>query len=410
MKTNKNIFVVSTYMLFLNRQHVITWLLAFACSLAACAAFAQGRSPFSPYGREVTIIPNVALPGVPRTILIRGDKGATSCANAELFYTKDARPAIYLSSRPEGSGPCDGPTTFTPLVSGALPITNTKDTLDYALGVMIVSSETNRGNSPVITVIPELGWPDVPRRIIVESEFPRGCALLSPTVDAASAKATGVVVVRVAAAPCSPAPDLNRVEVTYTPTKPGVERIVVVQGDGNETRTLAESKLRTSFKPIVPIPLIYLVQPPEPTRYPSEKALSDITGTWSDPAFNGSGLLFSHSFGGTDVVFGTWYMYDTNGNARWFTIQDVEWMTGGSEFVGGLFETRAASSSACTVQTCIGNSSRVAAATNLTSVGRVHFVFTDAGAPNMPLLQKAKISVYQGKDLILSSMITRLNF
>jgi hypothetical protein len=414
MKTNKYSAVISVDSVLLRRQRLGTLLYAFialACSFVACAASAQGGSPVSPYGRVVTVIPNVALPGVLRTIDVNGNSargGGGFCNDAELFYTKDSRPAIYITSRPDTSGQCDGVVRFAPTVSGTLPITNRKDSVDYAFGVMIVSSETNRGTNPVITVIPELGWPNEPRRIVVESEFPRGCALLSPVVDAASAKSTGVVVVRVAAAPCGPAPEPNRVEVTYTPTKSGVERIVVVQSDGIETRTLAESKLRTGFKPN--FPMTTTLGPPPPTLYPSEKALSDITGTWFDPASNGSGLLFSHNFNGTDAVFGTWYMYDTNGNPRWFTIQDVEWTNGGSEFFGKLYETRAASGGACTVQTCVGNSSRVAVATNVIWTGRVHFVFTDAGAPNMPVLQKARISLYSGNDLVLSSMLTRLNF
>lgn len=409
MKTIKTIVVINRGSILLSRQHVITLLLAFACSLVAGAAFAQVVSPFSPNRLEVTVIPNAALPGVPRTIVIKGEFGTTGCGDAELVYTEDSRPAVYLVPRPVPPAPCDGRLiTFTPQVSGALPIIVRRGTSNIALGVMIVSSAANRGTAPVITVVPELGFQDEPRKIIIESEFPRGCALLLPVVDTAYAKNTGVVLVRVAAAPCSPASNPNRVEVTYTPTKSGVERIVVVQSDGTETRTLAESKLRTGLRPNFPM----LGPQPTTINYPRDKALSDITGTWFDPASNGSGLLFSHNFNGTDGVFGTWYMYDTNGNARWFTIQDVEWTAGGSEFVGNLYETRAASGT-CTPQTCVGNSSRAVPSTGIVGGGRVHFVFTDAGAPNMPSLQKAKISVSNvapSSGLIFSSTLTRLNF
>jgi hypothetical protein len=406
MKTTKNIFVCDANSMALNCRRAMTFLhifIGFACSFAAASA-----SPFSPNGREVTVTPNAALPGVPRTIVMKGAPSA--CATAELFSAPDARPAIYLSFAPRTQAGCDGSRAdipFTPQTSGALPISLAKGSTDYAAGVMIVSSDTNRGANPVITVIPELGFQNEPRRIIVESENPRGCALSSPVVDVANAKQTGVIIVRVAAAPCTPAATPNRVEVSYTPTTSGVERIVVVQNDGVETRTLAESKMRTGFRPLdTTLPGSGI---PVPVNYPSDKALSDITGTWFDPASNGSGLLFSHNFNGSDTVFGTWYMYDTNGNARWFTIQDVEWTSGGSEFFGKLYETRAASGT-CTPQTCVGNSSRVAALTSVNPVGTVRFVFTDVGAPNMPVLQKAKISVTSGTGLSFSSTLTRLNF
>jgi len=406
MKTTKNILVRNANSTALNCRRAMTLLhvfIGFVCSFAAAAA-----SPFSPNGTEVTVTPNAALPGVPRTIVFKGAPSA--CATAELFSAPDARPAIYLSFAPRTQAGCDGSRAdipFTPQVSGALPISLVKGATDYAAGVMIVSSGTNRGSNPVITVIPELGFQNEPRRIMVESEFPRGCALMSPVVDAGSAKHTGVIIVRVAAAPCTPAATPNRVEVTYTPMTSGVERIVVVQIDGGEMRILAESRMRTGFRPRdTTIPGSGL---PVPVNYPSDKALSDITGAWFDPSTSGSGLLFTHNFNGSDTMFGTWYMYDNNGNARWFTIQDMQWTNGGSEFFGRLYETRAASGGACTLQTCVG-SSRVAVSTALTEVGHVRFTFTDIGAPNMSVLQKAKISAYRGNDLILSSTLTRLNF
>jgi hypothetical protein len=413
MKMNKNILALNVNSVLFSCQRLGTLLyafIAFACSLIACVAYSAVGSPFAPSGTEVTVIPNAALPGVPRTIVIKDAYGRTYCNSAELFYTEDSRPAIYLTSGNVSPAPCEGVIKFTPQVSGALPITFRKENVDYAIGVMIVSSPTNRGAAPVITVVPELGFQNEPRKIIIESEYPQGCALILPTLDAANAKLTGVIMVRVAPAPCTPVSTPNRVEVTYTPTKSGVERIVVVQSDGNETRTLAESKMRTGFRPrdtTLPGPGI-----PASIVYPSDKALSDITGTWFDPASNGSGLLFSHNFNGTDAVFGTWYMYDTNGNPRWFTIQDVEWRNGGSEFFGYLYETRAASGT-CTPQTCVGNSSRAVPSTGIVGGGKVHFVFTDAGAPNMPTLQKAKITVSNegsSSGPIFSSTLTRLNF
>ena len=80
------------------------------------------------------------------------------------------------------------------------------------------------------------------------------------------------------------------------------------------------------------------------TRAPlGNRSQIDLSGMWYDPATLGSGLTFMHASTGSDQVFGTWYVYDNQGNPRWFTIQGVQWTAGGSEALGRLYETGASS-------------------------------------------------------------------
>jgi hypothetical protein len=111
------------------------------------------------------------------------------------------------------------------------------------------------------------------------------------------------------------------VAVTYTPQAEGDLRLLVVTNSGvyvGETtiRTRAAGSNRSQF---------------------------DLTGMWYDPVTNGSGLTFVHGFSRDDVTFGTWYVYDALGVARWYTIQGMQWKSGGLEATGFIYETTAQS-------------------------------------------------------------------
>lgn len=107
--------------------------------------------------------------------------------------------------------------------------------------------------------------------------------------------------------------------VQLTPDAEGDLRIFVVTSDGT---LYAETIMRT--------------------RLPSSnRSQIDLTGMWYDPSTLGSGLTFMHSPNGSDQVFGTWYLYDNDGNPRWFTIQGVQWQSGGNVATGTLYETSA---------------------------------------------------------------------
>jgi hypothetical protein len=72
------------------------------------------------------------------------------------------------------------------------------------------------------------------------------------------------------------------------------------------------------------------------------RSVVDISGIWYDPDTNGSGLNFQQRFRFDDLTFGTWYLYDQAGTARWYSIQNVVWNADGRSFEGKLLETRSA--------------------------------------------------------------------
>lgn len=115
----------------------------------------------------------------------------------------------------------------------------------------------------------------------------------------------------------------HKVTVNYTPQEEGDLRVMVVYNFGSNSGSyFGETVLRTRADI-------------------SKRSQYDLTGMWYDPATNGSGVTFVHGATGNDTVFGTWYVYDNAGNPRWYTIQNVQWNTGGMEAQGQLYETRA---------------------------------------------------------------------
>lgn len=111
----------------------------------------------------------------------------------------------------------------------------------------------------------------------------------------------------------------HRVTVSYRPESEGDLRVLVVS---NRNAFFGEAVIHTRATD-------------------SNRSLYDLTGMWYDPATNGSGLTFMHGFGRNDTVFGTWYVYDRQGAPRWYTIQNVQWLVGGTFAGGTLYVTRA---------------------------------------------------------------------
>ena len=66
----------------------------------------------------------------------------------------------------------------------------------------------------------------------------------------------------------------------------------------------------------------------------------DTNGMWFDAATNGSGIALHHKRGTTDVAFGTWFLYNNNGESRWVSLQSANWQQDGSVLEGLLIETR----------------------------------------------------------------------
>ncbi len=66
----------------------------------------------------------------------------------------------------------------------------------------------------------------------------------------------------------------------------------------------------------------------------------DTNGAWFDAATNGSGIALHHRRGTSDVAFGTWFLYNNNGESRWYTFQSANWQQDGSVLEGLLIQTR----------------------------------------------------------------------
>ncbi len=65
----------------------------------------------------------------------------------------------------------------------------------------------------------------------------------------------------------------------------------------------------------------------------------DINGMWFDPATNGSGISF-HQGADRKSVFGTWFMFDSQGLSRWYSLQELRWDAAHSKLEGVVIEAR----------------------------------------------------------------------
>jgi len=158
------------------------------------------------------------------------------------------------------------------------------------------------------------------------------------------------------------------VSTKYTPTSRGTDRLLIQNIDGE---FLGEGLLDT--------------------RAPNDnRSAYNITGMWYDPASNGSGLTFVHSrFTGSDnAVFGTWYMYDSGGIPRWYTIQNAEWKSGGLVLEGTMYETRANVSCAIVFLACPAPLSQALVA------GRARFTITGTGTAKAEALNASGAVVF----------------
>lgn len=68
----------------------------------------------------------------------------------------------------------------------------------------------------------------------------------------------------------------------------------------------------------------------------------DVDGMWFDPATNGSGISIHHQRVGSDAAFGTWFLFNNNGETRWYSMQQTNWLQDGSVLEGLLVDVAGA--------------------------------------------------------------------
>lgn len=184
--------------------------------------------------------------------------------------------------------------------------------------------------APIEAVVPLIAAPDVPRKILISSAWLNNCGPANLSLNESDTAETGILVVRVVyaafdpnGAVCAPIlPGDSRLEFSYTPRKAGVVRVVVVSG---REAVSGEASIVTSLEG-------------------KPRSSVDISGLWFDPLSSGSGVTFQHSFSTNDLTFGTWYLYDQSGRARWYTMQSGVWNAQGRGFVADLLEAGAPAS------------------------------------------------------------------
>lgn len=193
-----------------------------------------------------------------------------------------------------------------------------------AAGALTAQADVVPNSSKLSDVIitPKVADVNVFREIAVSGTWPHACGPTGATLVTTDTDTSSTIVVRLAVpqtlVACAQVLTKYSVSVGYTPKARGRLRVVVVTNDGE---FLGESSLETRAAD-------------------DNRSLYDITGVWYDPATNGSGLTFIQSRANDNGVFGTWYVYDTQGKARWYSIQNVQWKSQGKVLEGAIYETQ----------------------------------------------------------------------
>lgn len=302
----------------------------------ALPVFAQLVPP-TLFTASVAVVPEVAPPGVLRTLIVNGVWPNGCVPKSASLRLQDVGPrqfVIIVLQRPPESV-CTLATerfslsvSFTPTVQAEQPIIiQTDDGTKGGEGsISTVSAGSIAPFTPIISVVPDVDVPNRARTIVISGQTLSGCPYATPLLDGPASLLIGGVVIRLdpvqTFAPCNTNITVPyRFEIPYTPTAVGTLRVVAASSSGG---IRSESQIRTS------------------ATQGRNRAVGNITGVWYDQTTNGSGIQINHNFAVSDVVFATWYVYDTNGKARWLSIQNVVWQAGGTEFTGDLLETKSA--------------------------------------------------------------------
>jgi hypothetical protein len=180
--------------------------------------------------------------------------------------------------------------------------------------------------TPVIVVTPVVAPVGAERRITVSGIWPNGCIPVGITPMREAASLTRALPIRLeistTAIACTQATTPYSYTTTFTPTTSGDFRLIVYGSDAVSNNEILMAVQSTD----------------------TNRSLYNLTGMWFDLATSGSGIVFVHSYTTTDSVFGAWFLYDQQGQPRWYSIQEGRWKDG-TEFNGTLYETSAAPAS-----------------------------------------------------------------
>ena len=175
-----------------------------------------------------------------------------------------------------------------------------------------------------VHVEPRVAPPGTPRKIVVAGTWPTGCiptaAVLGPLQSQIKPTLGVLLIEPMTLVACTAALTQYRLEVEYTPQAASQLEIHVMT---NLAKALGRGTLVTGDAA-------------------NPRAIYDVAGAFFDPQTSGSGVMIAHDYGRTDVVFGTWQVYESGtGAPRWFSLQSGRWNAEGLAWEGTLYETRA---------------------------------------------------------------------
>lgn len=187
--------------------------------------------------------------------------------------------------------------------------------------------------TPVVVITPAVAAVGVERRIVVSGQWPNGCPPVALTATLEGSAFTRALPLRLEVpltlVACTTVITSYQFTTTYTPNTAGDYRVIAYALGGTYINEVAMAVQSTD----------------------ANRSLYNLAGMWYEPRTSGSGLIFAHNYTGTDAVFGAWFLYDQQGLARWYSIQEGRW-TNGTEHIAVLYETVAAPAS-CSMQVSI---------------------------------------------------------
>ena len=165
-----------------------------------------------------------------------------------------------------------------------------------------------------LAVHPAVGKPNQPRTVFLQFGAP-GCSNYAISFDTSLMETQNLVVLRTQAlpviCPLQPPARLARFDLEFTPTKAGTLTLRWDRGGPDVTIQSVTDIVASKF---------------------------DVNGMWFDAATNGSGIAVHHRRATTDIAFGTWFLFNNNGESRWYTLQSANWQQDGSVLEGLLIQ------------------------------------------------------------------------